>query len=363
MGLCNSTTHAPLKEPPEARLPTIERGHTRPDVTSTHKLRKGIPVKQAYKFGKTIGTGGFSVVKLVTDRESGELWACKIMSLPPPGRFLSSSPGDDAGITREDIFKEIDIVIALRHPNIIYLKEYFEEGNKVYIIMEYLRGGELLDAVIQKGSYNESDARTIFKQLIDAVNYMHAKDVVHRDLKLENLLLAESGDINTVKVADFGLAKKFAGGGALSTICGTPQYVAPEVIKGGQNPYTYGPECDIWSCGIILFILLGGYPPFYDESEPRLFAKIRKGKFDFNDSAWTHVGDSAKDLIKKLLVVDPSKRLTIDQIKGHPWMTSAAAVGKAELLTKMRSSSRKLMPLLPPELIEEAEETAEEILV
>jgi calcium/calmodulin-dependent protein kinase I len=344
---------------PPPRLPVITRGMTRPDISATHKLRQGVTVKEIYKFGKTIGTGGFSVVKLVTDRETGELWACKIMNLPPPSAGNKRQPSTNEGelaISREDIFKEIDIVIALRHPNIIYLKEYFEEGNKVYIVMEFLKGGELLDAVITKGTYSETDARKIFIQLIDAVTYMHGKNVVHRDLKLENLLLAEPGDINTVKVADFGLAKKYAGA-ALSTICGTPQYVAPEVIKGGQNPYTYGNECDLWSCGVILFILLGGYPPFYDDSEPRLFNKIRRGKFDFNDPAWSNVSDNAKDLLRKLLVVDPSKRLTCEQVRDHPWMKSeVGGMGRGELLTKMRSS--RIMSnaaVLPQELLDEVE--------
>lgn len=137
---------------------------------------------------------------------------------------------------------------------------------------------------------------------------------MHRDLKLENLLLAKPNDIRTIKIADFGLAKKY-GQAALSTICGTPQYVAPEVIKGGSTPYTYGKECDLWSCGVILFILLGGYPPFYDESEPRLFRKIRQGKPDMNDPVWNEVSSEAKDLIANLLVVDPTKRLTVEEVR------------------------------------------------
>jgi serine/threonine protein kinase len=156
----------------------------------------------------------------------------------------------------------------------------------VYIIMELLAGGELLTALLDKGKgadgteahYSEADARVIFRQLLGGVKYMHDTGIVHRDLKLENLLLSKPGDIGTIKIADFGLAKSQAA--ALSTICGTPQYVAPEVIQGGREPYTYGAECDLWSCGVILFILLGGYPPFYDESEPRLFKKIREGRYD-----------------------------------------------------------------------------------
>ena len=196
-------------------------------------LRKDASVRDVYKIGKTLGTGGFSVVKLATDRETQEVWACKIMTLPPPGRKAG-----DGESTREDILKEIDILMSLKHPHVIFLKEYFEEPGRVYVIMEYLGGGELLDALLNKekgadgldAHYSESDARLIFKQLVAGVKYMHDIGIVHRDLKLENLLLAKKGDIRSIKIADFGLAKKQAQA-QLSTICGTPQYVAPEVIR------------------------------------------------------------------------------------------------------------------------------------
>eukprot|EP00890_Picochlorum_soloecismus_P002934 jgi/Picsp_1/3641/NSC_06478-R1_calcium calmodulin-dependent protein len=325
-----------------ARGPTFSKVHAR--------LRQDCKIRDAYKVGKTIGTGGFSVVKMVTDRESGDEWACKIMTLPTDGHTAG-----DGESTRDDIFKEIDIIMSLRHPNIIFMKEYFEETGRVYVIMEYLGGGELLEALLKKekkndgteAHYSEDDARVIFRQLIEGVKYMHDKQIVHRDLKLENMLLSKSNDINSIKIADFGLAKKY-GQAALSTICGTPQYVAPEVIKGGNQPYTYGKECDLWSCGVILFILLGGYPPFYDESEPRLFRKIRQGNPDMNDPVWEEVSKDAKDLIAKLLVVDPTKRLTIEQVLEHPWMNPTTSGSKKDLLrtmSKMKTSFKvKALP-------------------
>lgn len=190
----------------------------------------------------------------------------------------------------------------------------------------------------------------------------HSRGVVHRDLKLENLLLARPKDISSIKVADFGLAKKYAGDIALSTICGTPQYVAPEIIQGGKAVYTYGKECDLWSCGVILFILLGGYPPFYDESEPRLFQKIRKGVYSFNDPVWKPVSESAKDLIRKLLEVDASRRLTVQDVLQHPWMTQEEEKDNdkktmLQTMSKMRSSMR--MKALPPAL-DAGEEVKEE---
>lgn len=317
------------------RQPTFSKVHAR--------LRQDCKVRDAYKIGKTVGTGGFSIVKMVTDRETGEVMACKIMTLPPEGAKAA-----DGESTRSDIFKEIDIIMSLRHDNIIYMKEYFEENGRVYVIMEYLPGGELLEALLgkEKGSdgkephYSEEDARIIFSQLIEAVHYMHDKQIVHRDLKLENMLLQKPNDINSIKIADFGLAKKY-GQAALSTICGTPQYVAPEVIKGGSTPYTYGKECDLWSCGVILFILLGGYPPFYDDSEPRLFRKIRQGKPDMDDPVWDEVSTEAKDLIMKLLVVDPEKRLTVEGVLEHPWMNPKHTGSRKDLLktmSKMKTS-------------------------
>lgn len=265
------------------------------------------------------------------------------MTLPPPGKKAG-----DGESTREEILKEIEILMSLSHDNVIYLKEYFEESGRVYIIMEYLGGGELLDALLSKekthdgleAHYSEQDARMIFKQIIAGVKYMHDKGIVHRDLKLENLLLSKRGDIRSIKIADFGLAKKYAQA-ALSTICGTPQYVAPEIIRGGSTPYTYDSQCDLWSCGIILFILLGGYPPFYDDSEPKLFRKIRAGKYNMDDPVWDIVSDDAKDLIAKLLTVSPEERLTVDGVLAHPWMGEEKKEGKPlKTVERMRSSMR-----------------------
>lgn len=174
--------------------------------------------------GRTIGSGGFAIVKMVRERHSGDIWACKVMNLPGKG-----TERNEFGSSREDIFKEIDILLTLDHPNIVYIRECFEERNRVYIIMEYMRGGELLQALATAGRYTEDDARTIFRQLMHGVKYMHGKGIVHRDLKLGNLLLVKKGDISEIKIADFGFAKRYVLS-SLSTICGTPRYLAPEII-------------------------------------------------------------------------------------------------------------------------------------
>lgn len=249
----------------------------------TSKKRVDCKIKEAYKLGKTLGTGGFAIVKLATDRKTGDQYAVKIMTLPPAG----VEPGDNES-TREDIFKEIDILCGLNHENVVYLKEYFEESNKVYLITELVTGGELLEAVLQRGTYSEAEARLAFVQLLKGIAYLHSKNVVHRDLKLENLLLASPDEITKVKIADFGLAKQSAD--AMSTVCGTPQYVAPEVIQGGAHT-VYGPEVDMWSAGVVLYILLGGYPPFWNESEPALFEQIRRGKYTFDDPVWDVISE------------------------------------------------------------------------
>ncbi|EFN53546.1 hypothetical protein CHLNCDRAFT_136678 [Chlorella variabilis] len=358
--LCSSDAPSRTTEASSEKPDKYGRSAQPAEIPNTeHKMRKGVSVREVYKIGKTIGTGGFSVVKLATEKGSGEQWACKIMSLPPPGKHYNENES-----SRADIFKEIDILIALKHDNIVFMKEYFEEGNKVYLIMEMLQGGELLDAVLEKGHYSEADARSIFLQIIKAIQYLHSRGIVHRDLKLENLLLVDKRDITRIKIADFGLARRYGGPGALTTICGTPQYVAPEIIKAstaprraqaftGAAPHAvslYGPECDLWSAGVILFILLGGYPPFYDESEPKLFEKIRKGRFDFNDDVWGAVSGEAKDMIRQLLLVDPAQRLTLDGVLAHPWCKSKES-GKQELLktmTRMRSSKAQLLPSVSP---------------
>jgi len=273
-------------------------------------------------------------VKLAVHRETGAEFACKVMALPPPGAEL-----DDYSNTREDIIKEIEILCRMEHPNIIFLKEFYDEGNKVYLITELLTGGELLDALLAKGSYTEEDARMCFEKLLSALAYLHKNEIAHRDLKLENLLLTSAENITDIKLADFGLAKVSAAQTSLQTVCGTPQYVAPEVINESSSD-AYGVEVDMWSAGVVLFILLGGYPPFYDESEPRLFAAIQEGNFDFDEEVWDEISDIAKDLIRKLICVNPKSRLSAVEALAHPWVAGKQANPKDLTGTLQNMESR-----------------------
>jgi len=270
-----------------------------------------------YKLGKTLGTGGFATVKLATHKETGEQYAAKIMQFPPE----SGDPKDN--VKREEILKEIDILQGLKHANIMLLVDHFIEEDKVYLLTELLNGGELLDAVLDKGTYSERDARKCFINLLHGVEYLHEMDVVHRDLKLENLILSSRNDFTTIKIVDFGLAKK-SNSTRADTICGTPQYVAPEVLHAGAGEMSlnsvYNSAVDMWSVGIVLFILLGGYPPFYDEVDAELFEKIKRAKVYFDDPCWDDVSAGAKDLICKLLYADPDVRLTAKQALAHPWV-------------------------------------------
>ncbi|CAN0019104.1 unnamed protein product, partial [Phaeothamnion confervicola] len=168
--------------------------------------------------------------------------------------------------------------------------------------------------------YNEKEARDLCRVLLDAVKYCHDRSVVHRDLKPENLLLSSPDDDANIKLADFGFARSLEGG-KMQTQCGTPGYVAPEILRGEP----YGASVDMWSIGVIIYILLGGYPPFHDENQTRLFRKIKGGNFKFHPEYWGKISDDAKDLIKRCLTVDVSQRLTAAQAVEHPWLRTAAA--------------------------------------
>jgi len=281
------------------------------------KRRSGMNVRDVYKLGRTLGTGGFAVVKLATHRKTMKQFACKIMRLPEPNAEVGENEN-----SRADVFREIEILCGVEHENVIYMKEFYEENNRVYLITELLTGGELLDAVMDRGLYSEADACFCFKQLVGGIAYLHNRGIVHRDLKLENLLLASPDDTPHIKIVDFGLAKMNGKKGCkMGTICGTPQYVAPEIIESAESYAAYGKAVDMWSAGVVLFILLGGYPPFHHDNESVLFEQIRQGKFQFDEEVWNTISTNAKDLIQKLLNVDPSARYTADECLQHAWFS------------------------------------------
>jgi calcium/calmodulin-dependent protein kinase I len=200
--------------------------------------------------------------------------------------------------------------------HIIRLFDFFIEPSTYYLVMEQMCGGELFDRIVAKAYYNEKEARDTCKILLEAVGYMHQNHVAHRDLKPENLLLLSKDDDSAVKIADFGFAKKVLEENSLTTQCGTPGYVAPEILEG--TPYDQ--RADMWSVGVILYILLGGYPPFIENTQRDLFRKIRRGEYEFHEEYWGTVSSEAKDLIASLLTVDAKKRLNADQALENSWI-------------------------------------------
>lgn len=284
-------------------LPTnpVARKHAAPRLTvhspSSHSRRQiYLP---NYRMGKTLGIGSFGKVKVAEHILTGHKVAIKILNRKKI----------KAIDMEEKVRREIKILRLFMHPHIIRLYEVLETPHDIYVVMEYVKSGELFDYIVEKGRLGENEARHFFQQIVSGVEYCHRNMVVHRDLKPENLLLDSKSN---VKIADFGLSNVMRDGHFLKTSCGSPNYAAPEVISG--KLYS-GPEVDVWSCGVILYALLCGSLPFDDESIPNLFKKIKGGIYNLP----SHLSPGARDLIARMLLVDPLKRITISEIRTHPW--------------------------------------------
>lgn len=269
-------------------------------------------VEEIYDMKEVLGTGAFSQVKVAEKRaEPGKLYAIKIID-------KKALKGKE-----DSLENEVKVLRRLRHPNIVNLLETYEDKHKVYLVMEIVTGGELFDRIVEKGSYTERDASNLIRQVLEAVDFMHEQGVVHRDLKPENLLYFSQDEDSKIMISDFGLSK-MEDSGIMATACGTPGYVAPEVLA--QKPY--GKAVDVWSIGVIAYILLCGYPPFYDENDANLFAQILKGEFEFDSPYWDDISDSAKDFIRQLMCVDAEKRFTCKEALQHPWISGNTARDK-----------------------------------
>ncbi|CAM9811788.1 unnamed protein product [Scytosiphon promiscuus] len=231
---------------------------------------------------------------------------------------ISKEGLEDQG--RRDIINEVKIMRQLDHPNVVSIHDFFaEEPKYFYMVLEYMEGRELFSRIVKKEYYNEAEARDVCVNLLRAVEYIHSQGFVHRDLKPENLLLASPHDDASIGLADFGFASSVRDG-FLTNACGTPAYVAPEMLK--RIPY--GTSVDMWSIGVIIYLLLAGYPPFEDRDQRKMFRAIKMGHFRFHDKYWSEVSEGAKDLIRKLLTVDPDKRITASEACEHSWLSKAA---------------------------------------
>lgn len=272
-------------------------------------LSKNHNIEDYYLFGENIGSGTFSVVRRGKNKKTGEIVAIKIID--------KKAVGDKT----EMIQTEIDILRRVRHPYIIGMKEMFETPTTIYLVMEMVTGGELFDKIVERGAYSEKDASKLIREILDAVDYLHQNKVVHRDLKPENLLYSNDDVDADIKIADFGLSKILGSEVLLKTACGTPGYVAPEVLKCEG----YDQSADLWSVGVIMYILLCGFPPFYDDNTAVLFEQIMEGKYEFPSPYWDTVSESAKDLVKHLLDVTPHNRYTATKALSHPWIAGNTA--------------------------------------
>jgi len=267
------------------------------------------PIEDFYELGKEIGRGGFSVVIEGTDKATNKNYAIKCIK-------KATVEGEDIKLLR----REIKIMKKVDHPNILKLFEVFEDEDEFFLVMELVKGKELFDKIVDKGQYTEKDAANIVRQIVSAVAYLHSNGIAHRDLKPENLLSAGDEEDEIVKIADFGFSKNF-GEEKLMTSCGSPGYVAPEVLTSES----YDNGVDMWSVGVIIYILLCGYPPFYADNAPALFKKIMDVKYDFDDPSWEDVSEDAKNLIRHLLVKDASQRYTAQQCLEDPWVKGNVA--------------------------------------
>jgi len=263
-------------------------------------------VRDKYTFGDELGRGGFSIVYKGIKKDNGQEFAIKVIA--------KNQAEDDIAVLR----REIEIMKKLKHKNIIQLYDVYEEDENIYIVVEIVTGGELFDHIISRGTYSERDAANIIRQVLEAVEFMHKSKIAHRDLKPENILVTGTNN-DIVKVSDFGLSKDF-GNDKLRTACGTPDYVAPEVLRGSTYDYTV----DIWSIGVICYILLCGFPPFYGSSDQQIFDKILKCEYDFPSPDWNDISEDAKEFVSAILILDPNDRPNAEQCLCAPWIQNMA---------------------------------------
>ncbi|XP_059315358.1 calcium-dependent protein kinase 17-like [Lycium ferocissimum] len=263
-------------------------------------------VRKTYSIGKELGRGQFGVTHLCTHKQTGDQFACKTIAK----RKLVNK--EDI----EDVKREVQIMHHLTgQQNIVELKGAYEDKHSVHLVMELCAGGELFDRIIAKGHYTERAAATLLRTIVQIVHTCHSMGVIHRDLKPENFLLLNKDEDSPLKATDFGLSVFYKQGDVFKDIVGSAYYIAPEVLKR-----RYGPEVDIWSVGVMLYILLSGVPPFWAETEHGIFNAILRGHIDFSSDPWPSISHGAKDIVRKMLTTDPKQRLTAIQVLNHPWI-------------------------------------------
>ncbi|XP_057778701.1 calcium-dependent protein kinase 1-like isoform X2 [Salvia miltiorrhiza] len=268
--------------------------------------RKTGNLKEFFTMGKKLGQGQFGTTFLCVEKSTGTQYACKSIA---KRKLLTD---EDV----EDVRREIQIMHHLAgHPNVISIKGAYEDAVAVHVVMELCAGGELFDRIIQRGHYSERKAAELTRTIVGVVEACHSLGVMHRDLKPENFLLVDQKEDSLLKTIDFGLSMFFKPGEKFHDVVGSPYYVAPEVLRK-----RYGPEADVWSAGVIVYILLSGVPPFWAESEQGIFEQVLHGDLDFSSDPWPSISDDAKDLVRRMLIRDPKRRLTAHEVLCHPWV-------------------------------------------
>ncbi|KAG6691582.1 hypothetical protein I3842_10G070200 [Carya illinoinensis] len=335
----------PIPAPPKPARPEI-RPVSKPDTILGKPFED---IKKYYKFGKELGRGQFGITYWCTENSTGRTYACKSILK----RKLASQSDKD------DIKREVQIMQHLSgQPNIVEFRGAYEDRYSVHLVMELCAGGELFDRIIAKGHYSEKAAAAICRAIVNVVHICHFMGVMHRDLKPENFLLSSKDEGAMLKATDFGLSVFIEKGKVYRDIVGSAYYVAPEVLQR-----SYGKEIDIWSAGVILYVLLSGVPPFWAETEKGIFDAILQGELDFESQPWPLISESAKDLVGKMLTQDPKKRITSGQVLEHPWIREggnasdkpidSAVLSRMKQFTAMNKLKKLALKVIAQNLSEE----------
>jgi serine/threonine protein kinase len=289
------------------KVAETEVGASESSTEGYHKLNMSLAKQKKfvdlYDLGQKIHKGSAGVVMKCFTKADNTPFAVKVIARSPK--------------TDEGTLQEVSIMNQLDHPNLVKVVDFFEEEDNYYIVMELMAGGDVFDRILDMNNYTEKDARDLFMVLLESVEYMHKMGIAHRDIKPQNIFLESKDSHSRIKIGDFGFAKKVHTPKSLTSRCGTPSYVAPEILK--NQPYDQ--SCDMWSVGVVLYVMLCGYTPFSDESQEKMFERIKLGDWKFDVEDWAHISKEAKDLITHLMDTNVDHRFTATQALRSRWIT------------------------------------------